>query len=287
MVNNPGDSYVHRAAALALVWSELLDDVAPAEDCTGLPDLMTRRDHLRRDLRSHLEQRDPNAGADKWVQRAFWSAPPRRNHLDDKWKEPLLDWIAAMGLEPEACHDVGLAARSLFSDGAGAASELAQRRPELMTVVARTLSGSVDDEVCRAAGTHLLEDCYLPMYLTDRDVRHIVWSNRSLQSLLGIAADELTRIGFAGALTRFTAMIPPAHQPHFVQRQEEVVFAGRAIGHGYISTVIDLSLRTWTHGLATPPWSGVYRIESHAHFVMDRRTNARLGSVVVMVPQPL
>ncbi len=82
-------------------------------------------------------------------------------------------------------------------------------------------------------------------------------------------------------------MIPPEHQPHFVQRQEEVVFAGRAIGHGYISTVIDLSLRPWTRGLATPPWSGVYRIESHAHFVMDRRTGTRLGSVVVMVPREL
>ncbi len=287
MANSPGDSYVHRAAALALVWSELLDDVAPAEECTGLPDLTTRRDQLRRELRAHLERRDPHGGADKWVQRAFWSAPPRRNYLDDKWKEVLLDWVDAMGLEADACADVILAVRSLFSDGGGAATELAQRRPDLMHVVTRTLGSDVDDEICRVAGTHLLEDSLLPMYLTDRELKHLVWTNRSLQALLGMAADEMIRLGFAGTLARFTAMIPPEHQPHFVQRQEEVVFAGRAVGHGYISTVIDLALRPWTHGLATPPWSGVYRIDSHAHFVIDRRTGARLGSMVVMVPRSL
>ncbi len=161
MVNVPGDSYVHRAAALALVWSELLDDVAPAEECAGLPDLTTRRDQLRRELRTHLERRDPNSGADKWVQRAFWSAPPRRNFLDDKWKEPLLDWVHAMGLAPDACSDVILAVRSLFSDGVGAAAQLASRRPDLMAVVTRTLGNNIDDELCRVAGTHLLEDSFL------------------------------------------------------------------------------------------------------------------------------
>jgi len=70
----------------------------------------------------------------------------------------------------------------------------------------------------------------------------------------------------------------------------EVIGVEIGIGadYGFIVTVIDLGLRSWTHGLETPPWRGVFQIESHAHFVMDdRRTGSRLGSMVVMVPRPL
>lgn len=280
------DGYVQRAATLALVWSELLDDVSPAEECANAAELTARRDQLRRELRAHLERGSLGVSADKWVQRAFWSAPPKRGSLDDRWKQPLLEWVAALGLSPESVGDVNLAVRGLFGDNK-ATAELATRRPALREAVANALGAGIgDDEIVRLAGTQLFQDSFLPVYLTDRDVQRIVWSNRSLQALLGMAHAELARLGFERVLARFTAMVPPEQQPHFVQRQEEVRYAGQSIGHGYISTVIDLSRRPWTHGLDTPPWRGVYRVESHAHFVTDRR-GARVGSVVVMVPQQL
>ena len=282
------NSYVHRAATLALVWSELLDDMAPAEDCTGLAELTARRDQLRRDLRLFLERTDAASGADKWVQRAFWAAPPKRQVLDDRWKESLLAWVASMDLTAEATHDVVLAVRSLFSDGAPAAAELAKRRPGLAAAVQQGLGASSveDDEICRVSATHVLEDCYLPMYLTDRALARIVWSNRSFQALLGMAADEVVRVGFQGVLARLGAMVSPDEVSTFVQRQEEVLVAGRVLGRGFISGVVDLDRRTWTHGLPTPPWTGVLRLDAFAHFVLDRKTNARIGSMVVLHARP-
>ncbi|MCC6621164.1 MAG: hypothetical protein IT385_07910 [Deltaproteobacteria bacterium] len=282
-------SYVQRAATLALVWSELLDDVGPAETCADHADLVLRRDALRRELRAHLDHGGHGGASDKWVQRAFWSAPPRRGVLDEKWREPLMGFLGAMGLSVEALRDCELATRALFAHGEADADELARRRPGLREVVERALEASAPtyDPMREVLGVDVLEDALLPAYMTDRELTRIVWSNRSFQALMGLAADEVARLGFQGVLARFTAMIPPEHQPHFVQRQEEVLVAGRSIGRGFIATVIDLGLRPWTHGLATPPWDGVYRVECHAHFVLERRVEERLGSLVLLVPSRL
>ena len=281
-VREGSPSYVHRAALLALLWTEICDDVPAAEECSQEGDLLARRDMLRRDLRAFLERTDPGGGADKWVQRAFWSAPPRKHCLDARWKPTLQAWVDALELDRESVHDIMLAVRSLFADGSGAFAELITRRPRLMSTLELALGGGLqDDAICRMAGTQLLEDSYLPMYLTDAPVQRIVWSNRSFQAFIGIASDALLRLSFPGLIERCIAMVPPELRGAFQERHEELLVAGHVVGRGFITTTVDLGLRTWVLAQQTPPWEGRYLLECFAHFAMDRRLNQRLGSFVV------
>lgn len=276
--------YIERAAAAVLLWSELLDDSTPAEECATAHDLTGRRDAFRRELREFAEARRPGAAVDKWVQRAFWSAPPKRGQLDDAWKETLCDWVRAMELG-DAGGDLELAMRALFADGVRALEELAARRPCVFERVRELIGGApVAPEILKAPATLVSEDSVLPMYMTDRDLQRVVWCNRSFETFFGLARDQIVGHEMVALQGRFAQMMVPEEAASYLQRQEEVKVAGKNIGRAYIELVVDMALRPWTAGQPTPPWEGRYRVHVNANFVFDRATNVRIGSYCVFFP---
>ena len=283
-------SYSSRAAVVILLWTELLDDTPRAEDCRRVEDFRARRDVFRRELRRWLERRRIMDAPEKWVQRMFFTNPPRKGTLDLTWKEALIEWVASLGLSREAVGDLEAAVRSLFADGESAWTELAARRPgvvervttllEPAPVPSQTLPPLIPAQV-------MLQDAWAPMYMTDANLERVPWANRAFLSLVGLAADRVRGIRLDD-LRRFVAqMIPPEELPNFNERQDQVLEAGRVVGRGFISTTVDTHLRPWTVGLETPPWNGRYRVEIYAHFVLDPVTGERLGSLVVWFPTRL
>lgn len=280
--------YASRAAAVILLWTELLDDMPLAEACASPEAFRARRDVFRRELRRSLEARGVMEAPEKWVQRMFLAKPPRRGTLEPAWREPLLEWIHEGEIGSEALFDLDLAVRALFAEGDEADLDLHRRRPALAACIARVLADPIElgPSPHLAASSVVLDDCWCPMYMTDADFTHTSWANRSFQALIGLAADRLRGMPLAELRRLVESMIPPEELANFTERQDQVLEAGRMVGRGYIATVIDLARRGWTMGMPTPPWQGRYRVELHAHFVLDAK-GQRLGSLVVWLPVAL
>ncbi len=279
--------YASRAAAVILLWTELLDDMPLAEECASPEAFRARRDLFRRELRRALESRGVMEAPEKWVQRMFLAKPPRRGTLEPAWREPLLEWIHEGEIGREALVDLDLAVRALFAEGDDADLDLHRRRPALAACIVR-----VAELIERGPSPHVapsqvvLDDCWCPMYMTDADFAYASWANRSFQALIGLAADRLRGMPLPELRKLVESMIPPDELANFTERQDQVLAAGRMVGRGYIATVIDLGRRGWTMGMPTPPWQGRYRVEFHAHFVLDAN-GQRLGSLVVLLPVAL
>ena len=278
--------YEVRAVAAILLFTELDDESSPAEDCVDAREFEERRERARASLKAHLEQHASMAAPDRWVRRAFLSNPPRRGHLDGEWKEPLVEWVLALGLSREARRDLEDAVRSLFSDGLAAWSDLARRRPALTATARRLLRL---DDVRRPAldlkVTEALSDSIVPAYVTCPDVHHIIWTNRAMQALFGQTADRFRRMTVQDLVDLTAALANEADRDRFVSRQEAVLEAGRMVGRGHMEVVIDLERRDWLRGVDTPPFRGRLHLTAQAHVILDDQ-DERVGSLVLVGVRP-
>jgi hypothetical protein len=280
--------YELRAALAVVLWSELLGDTTGAESCVAESDLLGRRSAFRSALRGFLRGYASVQAPDKWVQRAFWSSPPPGGSLRGEMKDPLLDWVASLGVSTDAVRDLDNAVRSLFFDGSSAFEDLVGSRPGLVDTLTPLVLGRLP---CAAADwivglSQVWGDGILPMYATDARVENLVWMNASFCSFMGIAEDRLRSDGFDSLIHHFRQMVPPEERQAYHELQTRVLAGGAAVGRAHLFTPIDLALRSWTHGQPTPPWSGRVYVNIYAHFLFSL-SRERLGSLVVYHPQRL
>jgi hypothetical protein len=285
-----GTSWMERAAAVVLLWTELLDETSLAEDCEGPAELLQRRDVTRRDLRRYLERASPIAAPEKWVARTLWNEPPKRGFLDAQHKDILLGWVHSTSLGAEARASLERGVRALFVDGAAEEAALLAARPQLLPTVRRLLTPfdepRIDADIESVPARLLLADASVPMYLTDPELKRVVWTNRSLQAFIGLARDRLRGMPFDELVGLALSLCTEEERAAYVDAQRRVVQAGRETGYGVIEARVNLDRRTWVLGQPTPPWSGSWWLTAHAHFVMDPVTDRRLGSLVMWFLRP-
>jgi hypothetical protein len=277
--------YRIRAATLVLVWTELLDDVDEAESCAG-PDALQRRLELfRRELRGFLLRvAAPVDDPEKWVQRSFWNAPPRKGALRDDWRPILLEWAASTRLGREALADVDRAIAALFADGAEAWAALLASRPALLGAVRRCVGDADVPDPSEWTAPFVVEDLWLPVFFTDGEIDRVVWANASFRAFLGVAPDRVRQLRLPDVAELVGRMSLPG-DASFNARHDRMLASGRAMGRGVMQCRVDLALRDWVSA-PTPPWSGRYALMAFGH-VLFGPDGRRAGSACVYALEPL
>ncbi len=263
--------YAHRAVALVLLWSELNDEIAPAEECASASELLERRNAFRRAITGRLQESDSaRVLSAKQVQRYFYNQPPADGWIPLAWKTPLLDACLSGLSVGDASLDVDLAVRALFVDGAASFRLLQSRRPQLFGRIAVLLgaAGNAEHTIgasirvqrtvdVRFSPTQIISRSPLPMAVVDAHVERILDVNHAFEQFYALSRSRMVGATVAELVSWAAQMAMPDTVDRYLRSQPEVIQTGRMRGSSELMGQVDFSRRSWAPGLATPPYSGV------------------------------